>query len=457
MQQSCKAFDKLTAKQKEAWIKILKSDATHIMLYGGSRSGKTLLFLLSVVVRALSASRSRHAVLRFRFNHVKASIVYDTFPKVMELFYPEINYHIDKSDWFAQYPNGSQIWFGGLDDKERTEKVLGQEHATIFLNECSQIPWSSRNLAVTRLAQKAAYIDSDTGETKYLRLKMYYDENPPSKVHWTYRLFQEKRDPDGKWALLKPDDYVSFGMNPEDNLENLPSGYLETLEALPTRMRKRFRLGLFADVAEDALWTDEIIDKWRSLDSDLPDMQRLVIAVDPSGSGDEDNAGNDEIGITVGGLGTDGNGYLLEDLSVKAGPSTWGNIATSAFDRHKADLIVGETNFGGEMVKFVVQTSKPRVPFKKLTASRGKAVRAEPISALTEQGKIRFAGVFPKLEDELCGFTTMGYMGSDSPNRADSFIWLMSELFPGIIREARKNKRLPTKANSAYNPHRLRA
>ena len=450
MPQSCK----LTAKQEKA-IDVLGSPAVHIMLYGGSRSGKTFIIVRAIVIRALAAARSRHAILRFRFNHVKASIVHDTFPKVMELCFPEMRYNLDQSDWFAQLPNGSQIWFGGLDDKERTEKVLGQEHATIFLNECSQIPWPSRNLAVTRLAQKAAYIDDDTGETKYLRLKMYYDENPPSKAHWTYRLFQEKRDPDGKWALLNPDDYASFAMNPEDNLDNLPAGYLDTLNSLPVRMRKRFREGLFADVAEDALWTDEIIDKWRSLNSDLPDMQRVVVSVDPSGSGDADNAGNDEIGITVGGLGTDGNGYLLEDLSIKAGPATWGGISTSAFDRHAADVIVGETNFGGEMVKFVVQTAKPRVPFKKLTASRGKVVRAEPISALTEQGKIRFAGVFPKLEEELCGFTTMGYQGTDSPNRADSFIWLMSELFPGIVRESRKSRPLPTRANNKYRAHRL--
>jgi phage terminase large subunit-like protein len=444
---------KLTEKQEQA-RKIISSDATHIMLYGGSRSGKTFLFLYAIVIRALAAARSSHAVLRFRFNHVKASIVYDTLPRVMETCFPEVKYHLDKSDWFAQLPNGSQIWFGGLDDKERTEKVLGQEHASIFLNECSQIPWSSRNLAVTRLAQKVSYeVD---GETRWLRLKMYYDENPPSKAHWTYRLFQEKRDPEGKWSLLNPEDYISFVMNPEDNRENLPEEYFKNLDSLPTRLRKRFRLGEFADVAEDALWTDEVIDRWRSLGGDLPDMQRIVISVDPSGSGDEDNASNDEIGITVGGLGTDGNGYLLEDLSIKAGPATWGGIATSAFDRHAADLIVGETNFGGEMVKFVVQTAKPRVPFKKLMASRGKVVRAEPISALTEQGKIRFAGVFPQLEEELGGFTTTGYKGNGSPNRADSFIWLMSELFPGIIREPRKGKNLPTRANSMYNPHRMR-
>jgi predicted phage terminase large subunit-like protein len=166
----------------------------------------------------------------------------------------------------------------------------------------------------------------------------------------------------------------------------------------------------------------------------------VVVAVDPSGSGDEDNAGNDEIGIVVAGLGQDGRAYVLEDLTLKAGPKTWGNVATTAFDRHMADKIVAETNYGGDMVKFVVQTAKPGVPFKKLTASRGKAVRAEPISSLTEQGKIRFAGQFSQLEDELCAFTTNGYVGQNSPNRADAFVWAMSELFPGIVKEKRERK-----------------
>jgi phage terminase large subunit-like protein len=93
------------------------------------------------------------------------------------------------------------------------------------------------------------------------------------------------------------------------------------------------------------------------------------------------------------------------------------------------------------MVRHVIQTARPRTPFKKLTASRGKVVRAEPISSLTEQGKIRFAGNFPALEDELCSFTTNGYAGERSPNRADAFVWAMSELFPGLVKQKTESKR----------------
>ncbi len=425
----------LTTKQEQA-ARLLQSPARHILLDGGSRSGKSALLVWAIVQRALKAQRSRHAILRFRFQHVKESIGMDTLPKVMRTSFPGVPYELNKSDWYVTLPNDSEIWLGGLDDKERTEKILGKEYATMFLNECSQIPYTSRNLAVTRLAQRVG-VEKNGEAAGDLSLKMYYDQNPPSKSHWTYQLFYLARDPETKKPLQDSDLYTRLTMNPGDNLENLPAAYLKELGNLPARLRRRFLEGTYGEAAPDALWTEEIIDKWRG-ESELPDMQRVVVAIDPSGSGDEDNSGNDEIGLVVAGLGVDGNGYILEDLTLKAGPKTWGQVAASAYERHQADVIVAETNFGGEMVRYVVKAAAPRAAFKKLTASRGKVVRAEPISALTEQGKIRFAGRFIQLEDELCGFTTHGYTGTGSPNRADAFVWAMSELFPGIAREEAK-------------------
>ena len=150
----------LTPKQQEG-ADILAGQATHIMFGGGSRSGKTFLFMLAILTRALRAPGSKHTVLRFRFNHVKQSIIYGTLPQVLKLCFPQVKAEMNKSDWFLQLPGGSEVWFGGLDDKERTEKILGNEYCTIFLNECSQIPYSSRNIAMTRLAQK---INDQTGK-----------------------------------------------------------------------------------------------------------------------------------------------------------------------------------------------------------------------------------------------------------------------------------------------------
>lgn len=438
----------LTDKQKEAQA-VLNSPAKHVMLEGGSRSGKSFVIVRNLCVRALKAPKSRHAILRFRFKHCKESIGLDTLPAVMSKCFPEVPYNLNKSDWYATLPNQSEIWLGGLDDKERTEKILGKEFATLYLNEVSQITLSARNLAITRLAQRCEY-ELD-GQRKTLALKMYYDCNPPSKAHWAYQLFHLKRDPDSKKQLTDPSNYATLRLNPGDNTENLPLDYIRELENLPARMRKRFLLGEYGETAPGQLWTDELLDRWRMDHGEVPDLQRIVVAVDPSGSDDEDNAANDEIGIMVGGVGTDGNGYLLEDLTLKAGPKTWGGVATQAFDRHDADVIVGEKNYGGAMVGYVIDT-QPKVsgrkrPFKLVTASRGKAVRAEPISALHEQGKIRLVGNFPELEEELCGFTDRGYVGSRSPNRADAFVWLFSELFPGIVKEQKK-----LETSSYYQP-----
>jgi len=762
---------KLTPKQKEA-LKILSSDATHILLYGGSRSGKTFLLVRAVVIRAMASDESSHVILRYRFNQAKTKIGLGTFPKVMSLCFPDIEYGIDKTDWYFTLPNGSTIWLGGLDEKERTEKILGEEHSTIYLNECSQIPYSSRNLALTRLAQKTTFTYAN-GETKELRLKMYYDCvsgdtvlpgqkkdiatlalenkpilaltsygwvwasppwengtgklytvitesgkqlkvtashrfwtkqgwkrlknittgqkilctdehqypddvlnagslkqivrdsqenyykyhrqhdgqshpvvnfcqdylafasyamghnlcacchdaqdchtghqhqqatqrnhhsqefhallsrmfsgqpfckeghgdlpicglsrqkylfyqrfheslghlqsdiescfaeflslyffycsgafyspfstckpvllrnqlrqqahdqscpdytetpivdglqsfsfdtplmdnchyekvvaisqsttaafytievplvkhyiangfinhncNPPTIAHWSYKLFFDHTEPNSK-QLLDKSLFANMQMNPVDNLENLADNYIGTLNQLPARQKVRFLEGNFSSLGGDYLWNIEGLEKWRTF-KDIPDMQRIVVAIDPSGAeNDDEDAVGDAIGIIVAGLGTDGNGYVLEDLTIKASPKTWGEIAVQAYDRHKADCIVAEGNYGGSMVEYVIQTARPRTPYKKVTATRGKVVRAEPISSLAESGKIRHAGNFNELEDELCSFTSRGYMGDESPNRADAYVWAFTELFDQIVTE-------PYEESPVYNAY----
>lgn len=432
---------KLTKKQIEA-NEVLAGDSTHVMLFGGSRSGKTFVIVRAICVRAIKAPNSRHAIFRFRFNAVKNSIVLDTFPKVMRLCFPEVKYTPNKSDWYVTLENGSEIWFAGLDDKERTEKILGMEFVTIYPNECSQIPYGSIETAITRLAQKAeqqAIGDLPPGP---LKPRVYYDCNPPSKNHWSYKIFKEKRNPETKEPLSKPDDYASMKINPVDNTENLADGYLDTLKAMSARARKRFLDGEFADATPNQLFPEEHIDKWRVTDGVLPDMVRVVVAVDPSGADDADNADNDAIGIVVAGLGTDGNAYIGPDLTVKAGPGTWGKVATDAYDRHEADVVVGETNYGGAMVKYVIQTCRARTNFQMVTASRGKVQRAEPFSALYEQGKVRHVGYLNELEDELAGFSTYGYTGESSPNRADAAIWALAALFPAIVNTTRKQEKI---------------
>lgn len=427
---------KLTEKQSKA-NDVLGSDAQHILLFGGSRSGKTFLIVRAIVIRAL-ARKSRHAILRFRFNAVKQSIIHQTLPDVMERCFPGVaeRSKMDKQDWFYTLPSGSEIWFGGLDDKERTEKILGSEYASLYFNECSQIPYASRNVAITRLAQK---VDG-------LRARAFYDCNPPSDGHWTNKLFIQKRDPISGQPLRNPDDFVAFGpMNPNDNKVNLSADYLKQLEGLSEKDRRRFLLGQWGSANEAALWTVELLEQSRFDGPELPEMARVVVAVDPSGSRGKEDKRSDEVGIVVCGLGQDGKGYVLEDLSGRMAPVEWGRAAVSAFDRYSADCIVAEVNFGGEMVAEVIRTAAREggvtrsVPFREVRASRGKAVRAEPIATLFEQEKVRLAGYFPVLEDQLCGMTTAGFVGDRSPDRADAMIWGLAHLFPAMTRREESN------------------
>lgn len=437
----------LTAKQ-EAANALLASSARHIMLAGGTRSGKTFLIVRAIVIRAFKAPGSRHAIMRFRFGHVRQSIVRDTFPKVMTLCFAQAEYDLNHSDWFVRFANGSEIWFGGLDDKERTEKILGTEFVSVFLEECSQIPYASRNMAMTRLAQ---YVEDGVAKRPMIP-KMYYAENPPDKGHWTYKLFLLHQDPETR-APLDAGDYGFLRLNPRDNLENLSPEFIATLERLPKRQRDRFLDGEFRDAAPNALFPDEAIERWRLIEGELPEMLQITVAVDPSGADDEDNAENDEIGIVVCGLGIDGNGYVLEDLTCRAGPGTWGRVATQAFERHRADRIVAEVNFGGAMVGAVIRAARPHTPYRAVIASRGKVVRAEPIGALVECGRIRFAGIFRELEEELTAFTTHGYMGDHSPNRADAMVWGMSDLFPHLTRLEEKPPAVPPPFVGRPSPH----
>lgn len=430
----------LTPKQREA-NKLLASPARNIMLRGGSRSGKTFLLIRAIIQRAINAPGSRHAIFRFRFNHAKTSVWSDTLPKVLELCFPGLLVRFDKTDFYVALPNGSQIWIGGLDDKERVEKILGQEYATLYFNESSQIPWGSVETAMSRLAQKcilAPEIAAATGRAT-LSLKAYFDCNPPSKLHWSYQMFRAKLKPGTKEALPNPADYVEMLVNPSDNADNLPAEYFDVLASMSAAKRLRFEAGEWASDVNGALWAleDRKAQDGKTmpgLDSlrvaSAPELQRIVVAVDPSGTRGDD--GGDDIGIVVAALGVDGHGYVLEDATCQMSPEGWGRRAVERYDHYGADRIIGERNFGGDMVRFTVSTADKNASFKEVVASRGKAVRAEPISALYEQGRVHHVGDFPDLEDQMCNFTAAGFVGEGSPDRADALVWALTELMLGL-------------------------
>ena len=427
---------RLTPAQNKA-LDMITSDATHCALGGGARSGKTALFIICIITRALKSPYSRHAIFRFRLNALISSVVLDTLPKMMRLAFPGLweKCKLNRQDNYLQLTNGSEIWFAGLDDKDRTEKILGMEFATLYFNECSQIPYSSVTIALTRLAQK----------TPSLNLKAYYDFNPPSKVHWTYLQFVANKNPENKRDLKHPQDYRFYLINPHDNIQNLDQKYLDMLDGLNEKARNRFLLGKFADEADGQLFTEDVfaVNRLLGRKGEIPEFLRVVIAVDPSGCSGPEDKRSDEVGIAVGALGVDGKGYLLEDLSGKHSPEQWSQIVNDAYTRHNADIVVAEGNFGGDMVRAVLQAKNPDLPFKEVTASRGKVVRAEPFSTLYQRGRIHHIGYYPELEDQFCGMTTGGYQGLRSPDRADAWIWGLAELFPGMTQSKKSENWTP--------------
>jgi len=227
-----KTFKK-TDRQKDA-INLLKSIATDIMLYGGSRSGKSFILLYAIIVRA-SKTTSRHLICRQHFNHIKTSLWLDTLIKVMKICFPSLQYHQSHSDYYLTLPNGSEVWFSGLDNGDRVEKLLGKEYSTIWFNECSQIPYQSIDIVKSRLAEKNS-----------LKKKVYYDMNPPSKAHWSYHLFVKGLHPTEK-IPINTANYASMIMNPSDNAENISDEYFSILASMSEKDRERFEKGLFSD------------------------------------------------------------------------------------------------------------------------------------------------------------------------------------------------------------------
>ncbi|MGL5736184.1 MAG: phage terminase large subunit [Beijerinckiaceae bacterium] len=404
-------------------LKFLTQPAKHLMLYGGSRSGKTFTIVGALVLRAIKAPGSRHAIFRHRFNHLKTSIGMDTLPKVMALRFPGVPYKIDKTDWVCRI-GGSEIWLGGLDDKERTEKILGQEYASLYFNECSQIAFSATLMARTRLAQKTGLVN-----------RAYYDCNPPGSRHWTAMLFVYGKDPASVPAgapLANPDNFRAMAMNPDGNRQNLAPEYIAELEALPEKQRQRFLLGRFTSELDNALWS---LENFRHVParrprSDLTEFDRITVAVDPSGASGEEDERSDMIGIVVAGRKKGGRYEVLADRTMRGGPQQWAKVAIDAYHDFEADRIVAEKNYGGAMVEATLKNYDTTVPVKVVTATRGKVVRAEPISALYARGEVDHAQGMGELEDEMVNFTTAGYMGNRSPDRADALVWAMTDLMP---------------------------
>jgi len=226
--------------------------------------------------------------------------------------------------------------------------------------------------------------------------------------------------------LVKRESTVVTRGSTFDNAENLSQSALLEMQSryAGTRLGQQELYGAILDDNPGALWSRGLLETARV--QEPPHLTRVVVGIDPAvTSGYE----SDSTGIVVAGLSPDGHYYILADYTLKASPQVWAEKAVYAFELHKADRIIAETNNGGDLVVHLLQQVKNTVPVKKVTASRGKTVRAEPIAALSEQGKLHMVGYFPELEDELCEYEPG--ISTKSPDRMDAMVWAVTELSEG--------------------------
>jgi phage terminase large subunit-like protein len=239
--------------------------------------------------------------------------------------------------------------------------------------------------------------------------------DPRSVVTTTPRPVRLVRD------LLKANTTAVTRGTTYDNRANLAGAFFEQIVSQyeGTRLGRQELNAEMLDDNPNALWQRDQVEKLRV--KVAPSLQRIVVAIDPAISSKDSS---DETGILVQGLGIDGHGYVLDDVSMRGTPSQWAHAAVDVYRKWNADRIVAEVNQGGEMVEHTLRMVDRTVSYRAVHASRGKVIRAEPISALYEQGKCHHVGCFAQLEDQMCEWMP----GEKSPDRMDAMVWGFTDL-----------------------------
>jgi predicted phage terminase large subunit-like protein len=290
------------------------------------------------------------------------------------------------------WQNGSVAYMYSADEPER---LRGPQHGAAWCDEAGSWRYP------------------DTWDMMMFGLRL--GKNPKVAVTTTPR-----PTPMLKQIQSAPNVVITRGTTYE-NRANLAASFFDSIitKYEGTRLGRQELEGHDLDDSPGAMWNRDQIDKFRIRKA--LEMVRIVVAIDPAVTSKDDS---DETGIVVVGKDEFGHAYVLEDCSIKGTPDEWGRAAIQAMNRHQADRIVAEVNQGGDMVRYVLETIDKNVPVKMVRASRGKVSRAEPVSALYEQGKVHHVGVFHKLEDQMCTWEP----GMPSPDRMDAMVWGMTEL-----------------------------
>lgn len=313
--------------------------------------------------------------------------------------------------------------------KRRLTWPNGAQASLFNATEPSQLRGPQHDLAWSDELAKWRYAD-ETWDMLQLGLRL--GDAPRQIITTTPRPIKIVRE-----MLKDPSCVVTRGTTFE-NRSNLAPKFFAQIEQryAGTRLGRQELNAEVLDDIPDALWTRANLDQHRRRLDEIPALRRIVVAVDPAAKSHEIKEDGAATGIVAAGEGEDGRGYVLDDATCRASPNGWARRAMALFDRLEADVMVAEVNNGGDMVGETIRAVRPSVPYREVTASRGKWTRAEPIAALYEQGRISHVGTFPELEDEMVLIGPNGLADGRSPDRADALVWALTELFPQLTRKA---------------------
>ncbi|RYF46694.1 MAG: hypothetical protein EOO38_13635, partial [Cytophagaceae bacterium] len=410
------------AGQAKMFDLIRTTPAQNLLFYGGGRSGKSFGICDIILKRAMNAPGSRHAIVRRTAVSVRDTLFRLTFPKYVELAYPgflssDQNCKITKDDMVVELSNGSVIKFFGFDDTNR-DRVLGQEFDTIWMNEATEFDYADFTVLRSRLSNMSVTLSGKT-----VRPMMIVDLNPDLKSHFTYQCWILKNNPARNVPLRDPDNWACLQVNLDKDATHVNSSYLEGLMDGSEADIARMVDGYWRDENESALFRQSIINQHRVRYAP-DDLKRIVVAIDPAASS-KPNA--DETGIVVVGQSFDDQFYVLADRSIKGSPMEWAQQAVQAYTDFEADRIIAEKNNGGEMVELTIRSAGANVPITLVHASRGKVLRAEPVSAIYDDGRVHHVGEFEKLEQQMRSFHASFDRNKDgSPDRLDALVWAIT-------------------------------
>ncbi|MBL8687471.1 MAG: DNA-packaging protein [Rhodospirillaceae bacterium] len=363
------------------------------LVLAGRGFGKTRTGAEWVRAEAESGRRRRIALVGPTLRDVKKTMV-EGEAGVVSISPPWFRPLFVKSELRLVWPNGV---VADLYSAERPDRLRGPNHDAAWADEL------------------AAWTHEETWDNLELTLRGGSD---PKRVVTTTPKPRQML----KRLIADPTTLVTRGST-QANADNLAKGYVTRLERryAGTRLGRQELDAEMLEDAEGALWNLKRLDQLRV--AVPPGLKRVVVAIDPAVSTGSRSA---ETGIVVAGLGEDGIGYVLKDLSGRHRPEEWAERAIAAFRAHRADRVVGEVNNGGDLVEATLRAVDPKIPFRAVSASRGKRVRAEPIAALYEQGRVRHVGALPKLEDQMVSWAPGEDTGS--PDRVDALVWALTEL-----------------------------